>query len=107
MVHDLLYDTERVLLKSYCYLSQPGEYVSATVAPHPAPPAAPAAPDPTLSLLFSETRSQNTEVKISVARMSDKIDTLVSKVSLKVNFMFPKVESRMENRPDYYKRWRD
>lgn len=81
----MIYDAERVLLKSYCYSSQPGEYVSATVASQPAPPAAPSAPDPTLSLLFSETRSQNTEVKISVARMSDKIDTLVSKVSLKAN----------------------
>ncbi|KAK3869535.1 hypothetical protein Pcinc_025175 [Petrolisthes cinctipes] len=58
----------------------PGEYVSATVAPQPAPSVAPPAPDPTLSLLFSETRSQNTDVKISVARMSDKIDTLVSKI---------------------------
>ncbi|XP_068210034.1 FK506-binding protein 15-like isoform X2 [Palaemon carinicauda] len=40
----------------------------------------PAAADPTMSLLFSETRSQNTELKISVSKVSDKIDGLASKI---------------------------
>ncbi|XP_042223852.1 FK506-binding protein 15-like isoform X2 [Homarus americanus] len=49
---------------------------AAPVAPQVTPPAS----DPTLSLLFSETRSQNTELKISVSKMSDKIDCLVGKI---------------------------
>ncbi|XP_064122508.1 uncharacterized protein LOC135226729 [Macrobrachium nipponense] len=40
----------------------------------------PSAPDPTMSLLFSEMRAQNTELKISVSKMSDKIDGLTSKI---------------------------
>ncbi|XP_066947729.1 FK506-binding protein 15-like isoform X2 [Macrobrachium rosenbergii] len=40
----------------------------------------PSVPDPTMSLLFSEMRSQNTELKISVSKMSDKIDGLTSKI---------------------------
>ncbi|KAK8723854.1 hypothetical protein OTU49_011573, partial [Cherax quadricarinatus] len=53
----------------------------ASVGTHIVPPqqVAPVA-DPTLSLLFSETRSQNTELKISVSKMSDKIDNLMNKI---------------------------
>ncbi|XP_071517566.1 uncharacterized protein [Panulirus ornatus] len=43
----------------------------------------PPASDPTLPLLFSETRSQNTELKIIVSKISDKIDSLMNKIETK------------------------
>ncbi|XP_042886741.1 FK506-binding protein 15-like isoform X2 [Penaeus japonicus] len=44
------------------------------------PPPAPAVPDPTLSLLFSESRSQNTDLRISLSKMSDQLDKISSKL---------------------------
>ncbi|KAK7067219.1 hypothetical protein SK128_017998 [Halocaridina rubra] len=55
----------------------PPGYPSVQVPVQPQPSTA---SDPTISLLFSETRSQNTELKISVSKMSDKIDVLTSKI---------------------------
>ncbi|XP_069157898.1 FK506-binding protein 15 isoform X3 [Procambarus clarkii] len=60
----------------YSTMPVSGAVGSHAVAPQHAAPVS----DPTLSLLFSETRSQNTELKISVSKMSDKIDSLMSKI---------------------------
>ncbi|ROT66302.1 putative FK506-binding protein 15 [Penaeus vannamei] len=52
-----------------------------TTAPQAVPPApTPAVPDPTLSLLFSESRSQNTDLRISLSKMSDQLDKISSKL---------------------------
>ncbi|CAL4122821.1 unnamed protein product, partial [Meganyctiphanes norvegica] len=45
--------------------------------------------DSTMSLLFSETRSQNTELRISVAKIQDRIDAMMTK--------FEKLEMKNQN----------
>ena len=52
------------------------------------------ASDSSLNVFFSEARQQNTEVRLSVAKVSDKVDRILEKVSIAtVLFLWNPVDS--------------
>ena len=60
----------------------PPAYVQAPPAPAPAPaPAQPSSNDAMVPVLMAESRQQQSEVRMAIGKVSDKIDELTSKVS--------------------------
>ena len=58
-----------------------------TAAPYSAPPPAPPPPQPTANdamvpVLMAETRQQQGEIRMSIGKLSDKIDELSNKVRM-------------------------
>ena len=52
-----------------------------SVPPPPPPPAQPTASDAMVPVLMAETRQQQGEIRMSIGKLSDKIDDLSNKVS--------------------------
>ena len=64
---------------------QPPQYNHMYAQPQPPPAPAPAAAPANVEVLASETRQQNTEVRLSLSKVSDKVDRMYEKVGVLVH----------------------
>ena len=57
-------------------------FASPPVPPAPPPPPQPSANDAMVPVLMAETRQQQGEIRMSISKMSDKIDEISNKVCM-------------------------